>query len=217
MYAESPGRRWRYVGVEAIAGRLAHHLECDGDVWIDVETRLMLKSRGLAVDEGFYPIPGVYRAVEATEVVFGQPPAELFALRAPDGVPTIDDATYSCATNPQCTASPEPVPTPSPALGPQDAPDDLGALVERSITATSEVEAFAATIEQQTHPYGGSTSVVIHDGAGNWRFEQQFPDAIPDYAIQLIGPDHHYRTNSTTDGVVYWEEGEPSLGPSATR
>ena len=76
VYGESPGRRWRYVGVEGIAGRLAHHLECDGDLWIDVKTRLTLKSRGLGLDDQYYPIPGLFRSVEeADEVVFGHPPA----------------------------------------------------------------------------------------------------------------------------------------------
>ena len=36
---------WRYVGADSVAGRPAHHLACAGDeVWIDDETRLILRS-----------------------------------------------------------------------------------------------------------------------------------------------------------------------------
>ena len=214
VYAESPGRRWQYVGLEVIAGRPAHHLECDGDLWIDVETRLTLKSRGLALDDEFQPVPGVYRTVEATEVVLGHPPAELFELRAPDGVPTIDDETYSCQSDPNCGVPPPTITTPPPAPGPQDGPRDIGTLVDRSLAATSDVRALAVTVERGSGPVPDSSLVALHDGDGDWRLEERFPLGIPDLWIHLVGPDHHYAREYTTDNVPYWvDRGPPADVP----
>ena len=36
---------WRYVGVEYVAGRPTHHVACVGDLWLDIETRLILRIR----------------------------------------------------------------------------------------------------------------------------------------------------------------------------
>ena len=116
-YADTPGRNWRWLGSETIAGRPAHHVACDSELWIDAETRLTLKSRGPAFDADRQPIPGRFHTIEATEVVLGEPPADLFELRPPDGVATIDDEAYSCATNPFCSESPRPVVTPPPVAG----------------------------------------------------------------------------------------------------
>ena len=38
---------WRYVATEYVIGRPTFHVTCGGgDLWIDVDTRLILRSRG---------------------------------------------------------------------------------------------------------------------------------------------------------------------------
>ena len=48
---------WRYVGLEYVAGRPTHHVACVGDLWIDIETRLILRTQGPAVDDAGQPVP----------------------------------------------------------------------------------------------------------------------------------------------------------------
>ncbi len=89
-YIGEPGRGWAYLAVEYVAGRPTHHVSCGGsDLWIDTETRVTLRSRGPVLGADGQPIPDQTRTIEATEVTFGQPPADLFAIRRPDGVAAI--------------------------------------------------------------------------------------------------------------------------------
>ena len=43
---ETAATGWRYVGVEYVAGRPTHHFACVGEIWLDIETRLILRTRG---------------------------------------------------------------------------------------------------------------------------------------------------------------------------
>ena len=49
---------WRHVGVEYVAGRPTHHVACVGalsvdiDLWLDIETRLILRTREPETDDG---------------------------------------------------------------------------------------------------------------------------------------------------------------------
>ena len=71
-YSGTPGRGWRYVALEYVAGRPAHHVQCGDDLWIDVATRLTLRSRAAApVRAG----GAQTKAVEVTSVELGQPPS----------------------------------------------------------------------------------------------------------------------------------------------
>ena len=75
---------WRYVGVEYVAGRPAHHFACVGEIWLDIETRLILRVRDPQTDDAGQPIPGQFGGREVTEITFGEQPAALF--EAPEGV-----------------------------------------------------------------------------------------------------------------------------------
>jgi hypothetical protein len=84
---------WRYVGVEEVAGRPTHHVACVGDLWIDIETRLILRMREPETDDAGQPIPGQYGTTEVTEIAFGEQPAALF--EAPEGVAHMTSEAYS--------------------------------------------------------------------------------------------------------------------------
>jgi hypothetical protein len=131
----SPAIGWRYVGLDYVAERPTHHVACGGgDLWIDIETRLILRTQGPAVDAAGQPIPVEF--TEVTEIAFGEQPATLF--EPPDGFARISADAYSeyicegdlpnelvpgisdCASpeEPEATAAPEPSPTPTTAEGP---------------------------------------------------------------------------------------------------
>jgi hypothetical protein len=58
---------WRYVGLEYVAGRATHHVTCGGgDLWIDIETRLIRRTQGPAVDDAGQPVP--FEVTEVTEI-----------------------------------------------------------------------------------------------------------------------------------------------------
>jgi hypothetical protein len=110
---------WRYVGVEYVAGRPAHHVTCgSGSLWIDIETRLILRSWGPARDKAFQPIPGLFRTIEVTGLAFGEQPADLFRIVQPAGVASMSSEAYQCQLAPTACATPaptQPAYTPPPA------------------------------------------------------------------------------------------------------
>ena len=81
---------WRYVGLEYVAGRPTHHVACGGDLWIDIETRLILRTQGPAVDDAGQPIPVEF--TEVTEIAFGEQPAALF--EPPEGLARMSADAY---------------------------------------------------------------------------------------------------------------------------
>jgi Tol biopolymer transport system component len=112
-----PGSGWRYVGLEYVAGRPAHHVACVRDLWIDVETRLILRSRAPALDGAMRPIPSAFHTTEVSGLEFGPQPAVLFELTPPDGVANITPE-QECARDPVCSATPVPAFTPLPDATP---------------------------------------------------------------------------------------------------
>ena len=130
---------WRYVGLEYVAGRPTHHVTCGGgDLWLDIETRLILRVRHQAVDDAGSPIPGAIDTTEVSEIAFGEQPAALF--EPPEGVSRMSADAYGaylctagelpneqvvglgtregCPTEAEATAPPEPSPTPTPTMSP---------------------------------------------------------------------------------------------------
>ena len=119
---------WRYVGLEYVAGRPTHHVACAGDLWIDIETRLILRTQGPAVDDAGQPIPVEF--TEVAEIAFGEQPAALF--EPPEGVTRISAEEYSayicardlmnemapgisdCPPPVEAEATPPPNPSPTP-------------------------------------------------------------------------------------------------------
>ena len=131
---------WRYVGVESVAGRPTHHVACIGDLWIDVETRLLLRIREPLRDDADQPIAGQYGTTEVTEIAFRDQPAALF--EAPASVAHMTSEEYSAYL---CThevrtevevglgtrecdqaEQPEPPPEPSPTPTVRPTPIDCG-------------------------------------------------------------------------------------------
>jgi hypothetical protein len=112
---------WRYVGLEYVAGRPAHHVACEGDLWLDVETRLILRSQGARIEFGVgAPVEDSLRTIEVTEIEFGEQPAELFDIAPPNGVARMPAEAYDqyrCSLDPICSATPSP-PTPRPSAAP---------------------------------------------------------------------------------------------------
>jgi hypothetical protein len=52
---------WRSLGADSVAGRPAHHLACGGsDVWIDDETRLILRVLQPDVEDPGNPLAGAF-------------------------------------------------------------------------------------------------------------------------------------------------------------
>jgi hypothetical protein len=79
---------WTWVDAESVIGRPTQHVTCGGgDLWIDAETRLILRSRGPLRDQALKPVPGALRTIEVTDLEFGEQPSALFELAQPAGVP----------------------------------------------------------------------------------------------------------------------------------
>ncbi len=120
---------WTYVDAEYVAWRPAYHVACaGGDLWIDVETRLILRSRGPVRNESGRPVAGSFRTIEVTGIQFGEQPAELFVIAQPAGVARMSSAdyeAYKCTLIPTCSASfasPPPAYTPPPGATPRVLP-----------------------------------------------------------------------------------------------
>jgi len=103
---------WQYVDAEYVAGRPTHHVACGGgDLWIDVETRLLLRSQGPDRNAELQPIPGAVRTIEVTDLEFGKQPSALFELAPPYGVALMSSDEYQCLLAPgSCTKPPSPTP-----------------------------------------------------------------------------------------------------------
>jgi hypothetical protein len=148
---------WRYVGLEYVAGRPTHHVACVGDLaididlWLDIETRLILRAREPLTDDAGQPIPGQFSTTEVTEIAFGEQPAALF--EPPEGVTRMSEEAYGaylctagdlpneevvglgtregCPTEAEATPQPEPSPTPDLRPSPSDCAIPSRDLTER--------------------------------------------------------------------------------------
>lgn len=123
---------WRYVGLEYVAGRPTHHVACVGELWIDIETRLILRTQGPAVDDAGQPIP--VELTEVTEIAFGEQPETLF--EPPEGLARMSGEAYNayicardlpnelapgisdCPSTEEAEATPQPEPSPTPDVRP---------------------------------------------------------------------------------------------------
>jgi hypothetical protein len=171
------GTGWRHVGVEDVAGRPTHHFACVGEIWLDVETRLILRTRAPETDDAGQPIPGQFATTEVTEIVFGEQPATLF--EPPEGVARMPSTAYmeylctrdvrtdvevgfgvrDCATA-ESEATPLPTSTPAPTVRPgpsdcavpsRDPSDSIGSL---AWTEASLKEDWPAPVRSE--PAGGA-------------------------------------------------------------
>lgn len=201
QYSGEPGRNWRYVALEYVAGRPAHHVRCTDDLWIDVATRLTLKSQAATG-------AGSTRTIEVTSVEVGQPSPELFHIRPPQGVAAITPQEFQeveCSLDLVCSASPAPATTPPPA-GVELARDG-DAIVAAATQAADELGAFDAVVEHAGATVPTRWDRVVADGSGRFRVERWYASS-PERTIELISPDHHYATEPLTDGTMIWREGK---------
>jgi hypothetical protein len=178
---------WRYVGVEYVAGRPTHHVACVGelsldiDLWLDIETRLILRTQEPLTDDAGQPIPGQFATTEVTEIAFGEQPAALF--EPPVGVAHISSDAYSaylctrdlpneevvglgarseCPTPPEVQAAPPSTPTPSPTLRPRLGPRPSGPAGPLTWTQASLEEDWPAPVRPE--PAGGASVIAVEDG-----------------------------------------------------
>ncbi len=174
---------WRYVGVEYVAGRPTHHVACVGDLsvdidlWLDIETRLILRTREPETDDGGQLIPGQFGTTEVTEITFGEQPAALF--EAPEGVVHMTSEAYGAYLCTQdlrteeevgfgvrdCAAQePEatPMPTPTPAAPPSLGPRPSGPAGPLAWSRASLEEDWPAPVRPE--PAGGASVIPVEDG-----------------------------------------------------
>jgi hypothetical protein len=194
---------WNYVGVEYVAGRPAHHFACVGEIWLDIETRLILRTRAPLRDDTGQPIPGRFRTREITEIAFGEQPAVLF--EPPQGIARMTSEAYGeylctrpvvrneevgfgvrdcAASEPEATPRPEATPTPAPTADVRPSPSGPAGPLAWSDSRLDEDWPAAVRSE----PVGGAPVLpillnIVPEGQGSCCkiFEQgRYPDPTGD-------------------------------------
>ena len=202
----TPAARWVYVDSTSIVGRSAHHVRCDGDLWIDVQTGLPL--RAVAADGS--------HSIEVTQLTFGPQPSELFSTDPPPGVALVPPEVAACAQDPTCLATPRPIVTPPPAPDPSAGAVDIDALIASTFDTYTHLPAFDVVVShtntKSTLP--GSWRVVF-DGTSRWRIEDLPVAGGPRPQIKLFGDHYLYRRETREDGTTVWIDG--SARPDAPR
>ncbi len=91
-----PRRRAGGTSASNTLGGAPRHVACVGelssDVWLDIETRLILSTREPLTNDAGQPIPGQFSTTEVTEIAFGEQPAALFG--PPEGVARMSEEAY---------------------------------------------------------------------------------------------------------------------------
>ncbi len=177
---------WRYVGLEDRLDRPVHHVACGGsEMWLDVETRLPLRSVRVQGEDQ----PTTVRDV--TELRVGPQDPELFQP-PPDAV-RMSDAGYQCASDPACT-SPAPVRTPRPLVTPAPAPSALavpGDLDGFVVGVIATLDAPPA-VEIETIERGDQRTWYLSDGTGRSRIDHDDPPSATDPAEVIHANGHRY-------------------------
>jgi hypothetical protein len=211
------GSAWTAVGIETVIGRPTYHLHCTGDLWIDQETALVLKSEGPRYGLDGFPLPG-RTTIEATSLEFRTPPAALFTLAAPAGVPTATDEQYNLATCRQsgrCLATPRaPVrPAAAPAEPPSETADELVALARASGTTLPGYEVVVKNADTGLALVSGRTRVLF-DGTGRYRIEMTLqPGTVWESTmITLAGDGYRYVGEPQPDGSIAWRSSSRGSG-----
>ena len=199
---------WQYVGLEQLLGRPVHHLRCDGDFWVDVETRLVLKSRS----SGDEP-----RTDAVTSLELGPQPAALFDTTKPEGLRTVtwdeqrdyetnQQAAEDCAANPICAAPDVPLITPPPADG-APAPDDPATVVAKAIAARNAAPPLHLTMNHW-RSQGGDARQGRLEYMGMDRFRVEWgADRVsgePASTRIVVGAEEGYESTSGDEGDGLW-------------
>jgi hypothetical protein len=179
-------------------------------MWLDVDTRLTLRSQGLRRGPGGWPIDGDVRTMEVTAIELGQPPAALFEIRRPDGVRVLSDqekSTADCVRFGWCLETPGPVVTPPPAPG-VGTTATAEEIVRLGDTAAGEMGPYAITIIETLTGMAdpGTRTVVLYDGAGRYRIERtpQVGTIWEQTSVALIGDGYAYVSEIQIDGTETW-------------
>lgn len=198
-------RSWEYLGLEYLIDRPTHHVACGGsEMWLDVETRLPLRS--IRVQGGSLPTV----RFDTTELQVGPQPADLFV--PPTDLRLVTAAEFECASDPGCQ-SPRPEPTAQPVITP--APASV------ALAVPSDLDVFVAEV-LATHAAPPGVMVVMGEGEGrSWhladgsgRFRQDYgaePSATK-VADMLVTDGHSYESHEQDDGSILWAD----LGPPAS-
>jgi hypothetical protein len=212
VYSYTPGRAWRHLGLETVAGRPAHHVTCDGrgDLWLDVDTQLTLRSQGVRRDRDGWPIPDSLHTIEVTAIELGQPSPSLFEVRRPDGVRALSEEEYQqeqCLRSGGCVVSNRPLITPPPAPG-EGSKTGATELVRLAQEAPPGQGAYAVTFEEMSTggPDQMARTLQMFDGTNRYRIERTGPvgTAWESTSITLIGDGYYYASETQVDGTTAW-------------
>ncbi len=162
---------WEHHGFDTVAGRPAHHITaCVVDLWIDVETLLVLRSEAAG---GLTPNPDADRPPrlgervvrEAVEFVVGPQDAALFDIaRMTGGAEVMTVAEHQCRTDPaSCGAAVvppveiEPLPEPAGSIAPVGATTDADAVVAAALATHAALPPLRMVVRTQTLEESGDT------------------------------------------------------------
>ena len=204
---------WTYEGREEVIGRAVDHVACEGrHFWIDVETALVLRSRGPTTGIDGRPT-GEVSEIEVVDLDFTIPPENLFVMAPPDGVATATDEEYQkhqCFISGRCLVTPRPIPTPPPA---DVSPPELTAaqLVKRAIAAAGPDVPY---LVRTTSDSSGQNRLpdatrVVFDGVDRVRTEStnQVGSIWESTWTSVVRGGNRYRAEPQPDGSETWSVG----------
>lgn len=207
---------WQYIGLEYLLGRPAHHIRCGGDFWIDVETRLILRSHGPLTPDG-QPANASTRTIEVTALDFREQPSALFSPAKPDGIRIVsrtDQLGYEervsreaqCATDPVCSAPSAPMVTPPPATSPEP-PSEATAIAAAARQARADLPPVRVTV-QRWRSKGGivGTDRLWYAAPDRFRVDRGADDlaGIPARTSIWAGPSSVWDLQTDTTGQTVW-------------
>jgi hypothetical protein len=207
---------WQYVGLEYLLGRPAHHIRCGGDFWIDVETRLILRSRGPLTADG-RPVNDVTRTIEVTTLELADPPAALFAPAKPDGIRTVsrtDQDQYEervsneahCAADPVCSAPTVPLITPPPAAN-QEPASDATVIAADAARVRAQVPPLQLTVQGWRSKGGvAATDRLSYEASDRYRIDRGADELAGTPASSSIwaGSDSVWDLRTDATGRTFW-------------
>src|SRR4029079_5017153 len=183
-----------YVGLEYLIGLPTYHVSCGrSDMWLDVATRLPLRS--------------IHRdgpwATHVRDLEIGPQPAALF--EPPAGLVAMTDLEYDCALDPACDAPATPMPsatavsTVAPAPSGDAAPADVDAFVAEVIARYDTMPAFEMSARRNGRDYR-----YLYGGSGRLRSEYTYDQHKPP-SVSISANGHEFLLDSRTDdGRTVW-------------
>jgi hypothetical protein len=211
-----PSSGWRYIGLETVLGRPAHHIFCGGEFWIDTETRLILRSHGPLTADG-RPANDTTRTIEVTALDLAEQPARLFTVAKPSGIRVVSrdaqrvyeerlDEDVACAADPVCSADEMPVVKLPPARDPEPQ-SDAGAIVAAARAARNDVAAVQMTVERWRSRGGViGDDRLFYQGPDRFRVERSEDElaGIPAHTSIWAGDSGVWDLRTDAQDRTYW-------------